>query len=63
LNSTFVDSAFINGNPASVIPVAGINYLFIQLCETVLVKVLGRALTGKLNLISGYTLHPSDINR
>jgi len=27
------------------------------------VKVLGRALAGKLNLISGYILNPSDINR
>jgi len=26
------------------------------------VKVLGGALTGKLNLISGYTLNPLDIN-
>ena len=45
----------------SVIPVTWINYLF-QLCEIVSVKVLGRALTGKLNLTSGYTLNRLDIN-
>jgi len=45
-----------------VIPVACINYLLFQICKTVSVKVLGRALTGKLNLRSGYTLNPLDIN-
>jgi len=34
-----------------------------QLCKTVSVKVLGGALTGKLNLRSGYTLNPLDLNR
>jgi len=63
LTSTFVDSAFINGNPESVIPVAWINYLLFHLWETVSVKVLGEAPTGKLSLISGYTLNSLDINR
>jgi len=63
LSSTFVDSAFINDNLKSVIPVAGKNYLWFQLCETVSVKLLGRALTGKMDLISGDTLSPLDINR
>jgi len=58
----FVDTAFINGNPESVIPVAWINYLSFQLCETVGVKALGGALTGKLNLVSGYALSPLDIS-
>jgi len=40
-----------------------INYLLLQLCETVSVKVPGGALTGKLNLRSGYTLSPLDIHR
>jgi len=39
-----------------------LNKLPFQLCETVSVKVLGGVLTGKLNLISGYTLNPLDIN-
>ena len=60
LSSISVDSAFINSNPESVIPVAQINYLLFQLCETV--KVLGGDLTGKLNLITGYTLNHLDIN-
>ena len=33
------------------------------LCETVSVKVLGRALTGKLSVMSGYKLNPLNINR
>jgi len=47
----------------SVISVAWINYLLFQLCKTVSVKVLGGALTGKMNLLSGYTLNTLDINR
>ena len=46
-----------------MIPVAWINYLVFQLFETNSVKVLGGALTGKLNLMSGYTLNPLDMNR
>ena len=39
-----------------------LSYLVFQLHETVSVKVLGGALTGKLNLMSGYTLNPLDVN-
>jgi len=33
LRSIFVDSAFINGNPESVIPVALINYLLLNFAK------------------------------
>ena len=46
-----------------MITVAWINYLLFQLCKIVSVKVLGGALTRKLNLISGYTIIPLDIKR